>query len=177
MNIGTASNIDPRLYHKGKEAAGGYSQLYSKLVTAFPGIVTLNSVAKVKRFRWAGHVYDFQTKTGYIVSQGIITSNCEMVYRTNVMDAYAAGHDREMADPEMQEYFPAWLYSATIDQNSRPDHAKRNDRMYSQRVPFVLVRGTTADQVINCRCVPIDLDKWEVADRIAAGQLLYTGVN
>jgi len=110
---------------------------------------------------------------------GMLPSNpqySEMVYRTNVLDAHAAGHDREMQDPEMREFFPAWLYSATIDQNSRPWHRKKNNRMYPQAVPFVLVRGTAAADVCNCRCVPIDLDRWDVEDRLAKGERLYTGV-
>lgn len=100
----------------------------------------------------------------------------EAIYRTNIMDAHATGHDREMADPAMQETFPAWLYSAAVDEHSRHWHAVRNDRMYDSLLPFALVRGTQARDVINCRCVPIDLDRWELEDRLSKGERLYTTI-
>lgn len=109
---------------------------------------------------------------------GMLPSNpqySDMVYRTNVIDAHAVGHDREMQDPDMQETFPAWLYSAAVDDNSRPTHARRNNFLYSCKVPFVLVRGTTANDVCNCRCLPIDLDRWDVEDRLKAGQIIRNG--
>lgn len=118
-----------------------------------------------------------QSIRGILDQAGMLPSNpqySDMVYRTNVLDAHAVGHDREMQDPDMQETFPAWLYSSVIDKNSRPEHARRNDRMYICTLPFVLVRGTTANDVCNCRCLPIDLDRWDVEDRLAAGQRLYT---
>lgn len=111
---------------------------------------------------------------------GMLPSNpqySEMVYRTNVMDAHAVGHDREMMEsPIMRETFPAWLYSAAVDEHSRKWHAARNDRMYSSNLPFSLVRGTKARDVCNCRCVPIDLDRWEVDDRLASGEIIYTSI-
>lgn len=120
-----------------------------------------------------------QTIRSVLEKAGMMPNNPqygELIFRTNIMDAHSVGHDREMQDPEMRELFPAWLYSATIDEGSRPWHARKNDRMYEQRVPFVLVRGITARNVVNCRCMPIDLDKWEVSDRLLAGERLYTGV-
>lgn len=174
--FGTTAQIDPGRFHALHKTTAGDTKLVCNLLGTFPGLISLNSVTEVERISWSGHVYDFQSLHGYVVSQGIISSNCEMVYRTNVMDAHSAGHDREMQDEDMRETFPAWEYAPTIDGHSRPWHAKLAGRMYDQRVPFVLIRGTRAADVCNCRCVPIDLDRWEVQDRLAKGERLYTGV-
>lgn len=99
----------------------------------------------------------------------------EAVYRTNVMDSCSIGHDREMANPSMQATFPAFLYSAiTGDGRGRPWHVKKNGLLYPSKVGFVTVRGTEAEDVINCRCNPIAIDKFELADRLARGEEIQT---
>jgi hypothetical protein len=95
------------------------------------------------------------------------------VLRTNAMDAYQAGvHDELLAAADT---FPVWKYSNPDDSRSRPSHAKRNGKYYPSTVPFDLVRGTAPEDAINCRCVPIPVDKWEWAKLKSAGARIAGG--
>ncbi len=99
----------------------------------------------------------------------------EAVYRTNVMDASAVGHDREMQQPDMQEVFPVFMYSAIVgDRRGRPWHVSKNGLLYPSSSTFTRVRGTNANDIINCRCTPIAIDKFELADRLAKGETIQS---
>ena len=97
----------------------------------------------------------------------------EMVVRTNMMDAYNTGAQRQLSDSS--EMFPVWQYSNPDDGRSRPKHAKRNRRYYPSSVPFARVRGTKIGDVASCRCTPIPIDKYEWADLVAGGAKLEKG--
>lgn len=86
----------------------------------------------------------------------------EMVVRTNMMDAYNTGAQRQAA--ESSEMFPAWQYSNPDDGRSRPEHAARNGQYYPTTLPFFAVRGTEIGDAANCRCTPRYIDKWEWSD-------------
>ena len=94
----------------------------------------------------------------------------EMVFRTNMNDAYMQGFAAEMADPGIQEVFPAWEYHAILDGRERERHGERNGLMYQASVPFAEVRGTTASDVCNCRCSASPVSKWDVQKRLASGE-------
>lgn len=91
----------------------------------------------------------------------------EMVFRTNAMDAYNTGAQRQLS--ESADTFPIWQYSNPDDGRSRPHHADLNGRYFSSQVPFNVIRGTGINDVANCRCVPIPIDKWEWSDLRRAG--------
>jgi hypothetical protein len=93
----------------------------------------------------------------------------EMVFRTNSRDAYLTAADEERSDPDVQDYFPAWRYSAVVDSRSRPEHAARNGNYYPASVPFTVVRGTDIGDIANCRCDFIMIDKFEWRDLEAKG--------
>lgn len=97
----------------------------------------------------------------------------EAVYRTNVMDAAAIGHDREMQTDDMRETFPVFEYSAIVgDGRGRSWHVKKNGLLYPSNFLFTNVRGTGPEDVINCRCTPIAIDKFELADRLERGETI-----
>jgi hypothetical protein len=154
MRLGRSSHLDPSRFKASLKNSGGDVQLYRKLVVSFPGQVTTDSIIKVKRITWTGHVYDLQTATGFIVANGIITSN-SMVFRTNAMHAWTEGTQREQR--QVAEYFPAWLYTNPDDKRSRPHHAAKNGNIYSVHTNFDEVRGTGAEDRVHCRCAPIPL--------------------
>lgn len=85
----------------------------------------------------------------------------EMVLRTNMMDNYNTGRERELANEDVQETFPVWMYGNPRDTRSRDHHADKDGLYFSSKVPFTAVRGTDAGDVCNCRCIPIEIDKWE----------------
>jgi hypothetical protein len=82
----------------------------------------------------------------------------EAVFRTNYLDSFNQTYQDELS--ASADTFPVWKYSNPDDSRSRPTHAARNGQYYPSSVPFTYVRGTTAKDVINCRCLPIAVDKW-----------------
>jgi hypothetical protein len=50
--------------------------LFEKLVSSLSGKVAADQVVGVRNFTFSGHVYDFQTKNGLILSDDIISHNC-----------------------------------------------------------------------------------------------------
>lgn len=73
----------------------------------------------------------------------------EMAFRTNVMDSYHTGIDRELAQPEMQSMFPAWRYLGIRDGREGDDHRPKFGRYFPASVSFNEARG---ERVWNCRC-------------------------
>jgi hypothetical protein len=45
-----------------------------------------------------------------------------------------------------------------------------NGRLFDASLTLDQVRGSTPDEVINCRCVMIPVDKWSLAERLANGE-------
>jgi len=85
---------------------------------------------------------------------GVSTSNpqyAEMVQRTNMMDAYNVGAQRELQAPDMQDVFKVFQYLGVDDGRQGSDHAPHFGKYYpSDKVSFEQVRGK---RVFNCRCV------------------------
>ena len=185
--FGTAANLDPGAFKSCDKSVGGDAKLASDLCQGLPGVVETHCVVSVKRFTWTGHVYDLQTETGFIVSDGIVTSN-SMVFRTNLMEAYRAGEQEERNKPEVQETFPVWKYLGIDDGREGDDHRPHFDQYYPSNVPFekirnmYVVRGgrvvtdpTGKGRPYNCRCVAQEISKYrwgklkQAGARIAAG--------
>lgn len=84
----------------------------------------------------------------------------EMVYRTNMNDAYMQGFSREMQAPDMQQEFPAWQYLGIKDGRQGEDHEPHFDRYFPNTATFSEVRG---NRVFNCRCsaAPIHRFEWD----------------
>lgn len=99
----------------------------------------------------------------------------EMVFRTNAMDSYVRGSVDEMRDPDVMEAFPVWRYSNPHDSRSRPEHAARNGNYYPNATEFTEVRGTGPEDVCNCRCVPIPINKFQWRRLQAQGARLADG--
>jgi hypothetical protein len=84
----------------------------------------------------------------------------DMVFRTNMMDAYTPGAQEELQTPDMQELFPAWQYLGIRDGRQGKDHEPHFSLYFSNEVMFGEVRG---ERVFNCRCSPRPIDKFEWA--------------
>lgn len=84
----------------------------------------------------------------------------EMAFRTNVLDSYHAGLDRQLATPDMQELFPAWEYLGVRDGREGDDHRPKFGKFYPGWASFTAVRG---NRPFNCRCSkrPLTRRKWE----------------
>lgn len=93
----------------------------------------------------------------------------EAVLRTNMMESYNQGAQEELT--ANAEVFPVWKYSNPNDGRSRPHHAANNGKYFPTSTLFEDVRGHGPENAINCRCVPIPVDKWEALDLAKAGKL------
>ena len=169
--FGVFSDLDATVFKASDKSAGGDVQLAGDLIDRLPGVVSVNRVLNVKRISYSGHVYDLQTTTGMILSQGIVSSNCEMVFRTNVLDAFHTGMDRQLASPTMQDRFPVWQYLIIDDERTGDDHRPKGNRYYPSSASFAEVRGP---RPWNCRCskYPLTAEQWD--DLQAQGAELET---
>ena len=75
----------------------------------------------------------------------------EMVFRTNMMDAYTQSQSETMRDPQIQEAFPVWRYDGIDDGRQGEDHAVKFGKYYPSSASFAEVRGK---RPFNCRCSP-----------------------
>lgn len=91
----------------------------------------------------------------------------ELVFRTNVMDAYQTGSHKELQDPDVIDEFPVWRYVGIRDGRQGRDHEVHFDRYYDSRLSFDEVRG---DRPYNCRCssIPIFRSAWQDLQRKGA---------
>jgi hypothetical protein len=98
-------------------------------------------------------------------------SYSEMVFRTNALDALNTGFDRQMADPDLQELFPAWVYKTAGDDRVGKDHRPKDGKYFPASVTFAEARGP---RPFNCRCtrIPITAERWRKLE--AAGAKLET---
>lgn len=95
----------------------------------------------------------------------------ELVYRTNMMNAYVKGAQEEVATPEMQEMFPVWQYIGIRDGRQGKDHEPHFDRYYPSSSRFEDVRGP---RIFNCRCCPAPVSKYEWKRLQASGASVST---
>lgn len=157
----------------------GAQQLRSAFTLA--GVTDLKLLGAVKdliRARLEGG-QDFSKAPGEIEdllrSAGVSPKHAgyaRMVFRTNMMDAYNAGWSKELEDPKVRKFFPAWRYHNPADDNSRETHAARSGNLYDAAKPFFEVRGTGIEDAANCRCTGNLVDKWELKALLAEGKVV-----
>ena len=96
----------------------------------------------------------------------------ENVYRTNMMDAYTTGMDRERQNPDVQAMFPVWRYRGIRDGRQRPAHEKHFDRYFPSDASFADVRDSVKGSFdgFQCRCIPQEVDKYEWAELQEKGE-------
>jgi predicted double-glycine peptidase len=97
----------------------------------------------------------------------------EMVFRTNAMDSYNQGLQDQMR--EEIDTFPVWRYSNPHDNRSRKTHAEKNGLYYPTSVPFTVIRGTGIEDVAQCRCTPVPIDRWNWAHLRRRGARIADG--
>lgn len=91
----------------------------------------------------------------------------EMVFRTNMMDAYNEGSFAELR--EMADTFPVWQYLGIADGRQSGEHAQNFGKYYPVNVSFADVRGK---RIFNCRCSFRPISIWEWRRLQAAGARL-----
>lgn len=76
LGLGSSAQFNSAQPELAAERVAAASGLFSQLLETNAGLVTADEVVDVRQFEWAGHVFDFQTRTGLIVAGGLITHNC-----------------------------------------------------------------------------------------------------
>jgi hypothetical protein len=105
---------------------------------------------------------------------GVKSSNpqySDMVIRTNLMDGYNTGSDRERQHPDAIEDFPVWRYDGIDDGREGDDHFPHFGKYYPASVSFAEVRG---DRPFNCRCGATAIFRTQWAKLQAAGARVET---
>lgn len=80
------------------------AQLIRELLEAHSGLIALDQVVRVRKFDWAGHVFDFQTATGLMFAAGIVVYNCRCGVRAlDREDLQARGIDLSSSEGRLSE--------------------------------------------------------------------------
>lgn len=58
------------------ERREAHSEFIQDLLDRSAGTVSFDEISEVRDFEFVGHVYDLQTDVGWMIAQGIVTSNC-----------------------------------------------------------------------------------------------------
>lgn len=74
--FGLASRLDAVFSKDSVDNTSRDIMLFSKLLNANPGRIFIDKVVCCDTVDFSGHVYDLQSKDGYIVAENIIVSNC-----------------------------------------------------------------------------------------------------
>src|SRR5262249_12210371 len=90
----------------------------------------------------------------------------ETVYRTNMMDAYTTGMDRERQAADVRDFFPVWRYRGISDGRQRASHEVHFDHYFSNETTLAEVRDSVkgSSDGFNCRCVRQEIDRYEWED-------------
>jgi SPP1 gp7 family putative phage head morphogenesis protein len=90
------------------------AELARKILSGAAGPVFTDQVVSVKFARFAGHVYNLQTRDGFYVANGIITHNCRCTIVAAPPDKYEVpDYDRYMNIPEEEEVAQAVPFEYT----------------------------------------------------------------
>lgn len=109
-----------------------------------------------------------------LISAGVTplhSQYCELVYRTNALNAYNTGAADELQSPIISEFFPAWEYIGIHDGRDRPRHTMHFGKFFPPSITFAMVRDWEKGEFdgFNCRCTFRPVSKYEWAKLRAAG--------
>lgn len=96
-------------FEKFSDDRPGHAEFLAKLCNARPGEVITDDLIGIRKFDFRGHVYDFQTTTGWMFSDSIISSNC----RCSVISLTREEAERRgvTVEPTDEPSDPGWDYS------------------------------------------------------------------
>lgn len=76
LRFGQAAQWNVMAGEKSSNDGPAHTQFVRQLVDAAAGAISLDYVSRVRKFDFCGHVYDLESETGWILSSGIVSSNC-----------------------------------------------------------------------------------------------------
>lgn len=87
----------------------------------------------------------------------------DLVFDTNVMNAFRRGNWEEYTSPDVGDLYPVWQYFGIRDGRQRPRHKLLTGLRFPKDLDFWQVRGNDAANECRCRCdfAPIFYRDWE----------------
>lgn len=76
FRIGPSTDWNVALTEAAKEHLPTYRQFARQLLERSAGLIALDKIVDLRLREFVGHVYDLQMKNGFILAEGIVTSNC-----------------------------------------------------------------------------------------------------
>ena len=73
---GTAADFNAAQPQDAPKRVSADAELYRELLEANSGYIAADEIVFVSKCDWSGHVYDFTTRTGLILADGVVVSNC-----------------------------------------------------------------------------------------------------
>lgn len=98
LRVGTAAQWNIALTQDTRQGVAAHTRFVGELLEAAAGAIATDEVVGVRKFDFRGHVYDFQTRSGVIVANGVIVSNC----RCSVIQLSARDVERMGKKPAAQ---------------------------------------------------------------------------
>lgn len=133
-------------------------------------VAGVNSIPKLQELRnevarsleTGESFYNFRKRLGDKLSG--TRAQQETVYRTNTKQAYVAGMEKTLDDPDVSEAFSYVLYAATTDNRTRSAHWQLDGFICSRKDPaYAVLKAAVSDW--NCRCALITLNKRQAESR------------
>ena len=112
-----AASSHPHVLASEERRYGGAAdpEFIAQLLHTASGQIARDQIVRILRIPYRGHVYDLQTSTGWILSQGIVTSNCRCAAEfVSVFDLEKRGLIR---NGRVMRYLPPGFAQAHPDAN------------------------------------------------------------
>lgn len=95
INDRSGPQFDARLLERAKDHVAADAGLDADLTDILAGGVFADAIVDVRLLRFAGHVYNLETKSGTYIAQGVVTHNCRCTWVAVVDEDAAATTDTE----------------------------------------------------------------------------------
>lgn len=82
LRFRATADVDAALHELSLERLAADPELVGELLHRCAGSIALDAVVQVRHFDWLGHVYDFETSSGWIFAEGALVSNCRCRVRS-----------------------------------------------------------------------------------------------
>lgn len=105
LRCGLAANIDAVAGEKFGETVEVHTRFLRQLTERSAGLIAADQIVKVVHGEYSGTVYDGETLTGWILSNGIVTSNCRCSFIEIFKDEKIATPKRPTGDYQPDEGF------------------------------------------------------------------------
>jgi hypothetical protein len=139
--------LDARSMKAAVERVSAYSAFLDDLVGRSSGLVSFDEVSEVRDFDYVGHVYDFQTTTGWIVADSVFLWQCRCVFIPYGQMARDAGPPDEPRDPKGE-----WTTTGPHTSEEWLGHINERDRArfsaLAAKGPLTFYHGT-ADKAVK----------------------------